>query len=79
MAVLDLSESEVAMAKPAPVGCLELVGSLTVADGAHTSLLRYAETGGSLEFATVEQREESATRVAHMLQMIVATREFQFA
>ncbi len=58
--------------------CLELVGSLTVTAGARRSLLKYAKTGGPLDVATEEQREESVARVAHMLQMIVSTREFQF-
>ena len=59
--------------------CLDLVGPLTVGDDTRNTLLRYAESGGTLDFATEVEREASVSRIAHMLQMIVASREFQFA
>ena len=58
---------------------LELAGQLTVEDDTHAALLEYAGAGGNLDFSTDEAREEAAPRVVHMLQMIAATREFQFA
>lgn len=59
--------------------CLELVGPLTVGESTRNTLLKYAESGGTLDFGTDEEREGSVSRIVHMLQMIVATREFQFA
>jgi hypothetical protein len=59
--------------------CLELMGPLTVDGGTRDTLLEYAQSGGTLDFGTEEQREASVPRVVHMLQMITATREFQFA
>ena len=59
--------------------CLDLMGPLTVDESTHDTLLEYAESGGTLDFATEEQREKSVPTVVHMLQMITATREFQFA
>ena len=59
--------------------CLDLMGPLTVDEGTRDTLVEYAESGGTLDFGTDEQREASVPRVLHMLQMITATREFQFA
>ena len=59
--------------------CLDLMGPLTVDDGTRDTLLEYAESGGPLDFGTEEQREASVPRLVHTLQMITATREFQFA
>ena len=59
--------------------CLELVGPLTVGESTRNTLIKYAESGGTLDFGTEEEREDSVSRIVQMLQMIVATREFQFA
>ena len=59
--------------------CLDLMGPLTVEEGTRDTLLEYAESAGDLQFETEEQRETSVTMVVDMLQMITATREFQFA
>ena len=59
-------------------GCLDLVGPLVVEDKTRTSLVGKAMTGGPLSLETEADREEFARRVAEMLQLIVATREFQF-
>ena len=58
---------------------LDLVGPLPVDDKTHAALMEYAESVGSLDFSSDEAREEATPRVIHMLQMIAATREFQFA
>ena len=58
---------------------LDLVGPLSVDDKTHAALMEYAESVGSLDFSSDEAREEATPRVIHMLQMIAATREFQFA
>ena len=60
--------------------CLELVGPLDVSDQTRETLLDYAgESGGTLDLSTPEKREESVPRIIHMLQMIVSSKEFQFA
>ena len=59
-------------------GCLDLIGPLPVEEKTHTSLVGKAMNGGNLSLETEADREEFARRVAEMLQLIVATREFQF-
>ena len=59
-------------------GCLDLIGPLPVEEKTRTSLVGKAMNGGNLSLETEADREEFARRVAEMLQLIVATREFQF-
>ena len=59
--------------------CLDLVGPLDVSDEAREGLLQYANSVGELRFGTETQREESQARIVRMVQLIVATREYQFA
>jgi uncharacterized protein (DUF1800 family) len=59
--------------------CLELAGPLEVGEPTRAALLRFAESGGELRFGSDAEREASAARVARMLQLIVASREYQFA
>ena len=59
-------------------GCLDLIGPLPVEEKTRTSLVGKAMNGGPLSLETEADREEFARRVAEMLQLIVATREFQF-
>ncbi len=59
--------------------CLDLVGPLDVGDETRETLIAYAESGGTLDMSTAEKREESIPRITHMLQMIVSSKEFQFA
>ena len=56
--------------------CLDLVGPLSVDDDTRGSLLEHAEADGPLNFE--KEIGRSKTRVVKMLQLIVATREFQF-
>ena len=58
---------------------LDWVGPLTVSGETHQVLLRYAESGGPLGFATDAERQQSESRLVRMLQLIVASREYQFA
>ncbi len=60
-------------------GCLELVGPLPVGEKTRESLLSKARSGGDARFQTAEEKEQFSRRVTEMLQLIVATREFQFA
>ena len=59
--------------------CLDLVGPLEVSDDAREGLLHYAHAAGELRFGTDAEREESRSRIVRMVQLIVATREYQFA
>jgi uncharacterized protein (DUF1800 family) len=60
-------------------GCLELIGPLEVEEKTRTSLLGKASATGELRLDTESGKQDFARRVAEMLQLIVATREFQFA
>ena len=59
--------------------CLDLVGPLEACQETRSALLRYAESGGQLSFDTEAEVETSSARVGRMLQLIVASREYQFA
>jgi len=60
-------------------GCLEFIGPLEVEEKTRTSLLGKASAAGELRLDTESGKADFARRVAEMLQLIVATREFQFA
>ena len=60
-------------------GCLDLLGPLEVEEKTYASLLEKARRAGAIHLDTPESRAEFARRVGEMLQLIVATREFQFA
>jgi hypothetical protein len=58
--------------------CIDLLGPVEVNDETRTELIDHAHVLG--EFAWDEENEaKSAQRVAELLQLIVATREYQFA
>jgi hypothetical protein len=57
-------------------GCLDLIGPMTVAERTHEALVGHARKAGPLDLASGGKAAEA--RVAEMLQMIVATREFQW-
>ena len=59
--------------------CLDLVGPLDVGGETRSALLKYAEAGGELRLGTEEEREASSARVRRMLQLIVASKEYQLA
>jgi len=56
--------------------CLDLIGPLEVSDTTREALLQFAREGGRLDLRTGDRAAEQ--RVAELLQLIVATREFQF-
>ena len=58
--------------------CLELVGVEVGAETRNT-LFETAESDGELRLGSEEERESSAERIGEMLQLIVASREYQFA
>ena len=58
---------------------LELAGPVSAGDETLASLSRFAEAGGDLSFATEEDAEASRARATRMLQLVVASREYQMA
>ena len=59
--------------------CLDLVGPLEVGDQTRTALSAYADSVGDVDLSTDQARTDNAGKVARMLQLIVASREYQFA
>jgi uncharacterized protein (DUF1800 family) len=59
--------------------CLDLIGPLEVAPGTRAGLIGFSEEGGEFRWDTAADIEASTARVAELLQLIVATREYQFA
>ena len=59
--------------------CLDLAGPVDVGEETRAGLLNYAGNGGELRFDSDDERERSAARIGRMLQLIAATREYQFA
>lgn len=61
--------------------CLDLAGPLTVGETTRESLTRFAESSGELHINAEDapRSGESRDRVVRMLQLIVASREYQFA
>src|ERR671918_1207033 len=57
--------------------CAELMGPLALSKDTREALLHYARLGGDLRFGTEEDDRNAAKRVAEMLQLIVASREYQ--
>jgi len=55
--------------------CLDLVGPLPVQNGTRTSLVNHVSKDGPLNFSAPDAADQ---RVTELLQLIVATREFQF-
>ena len=56
-------------------GCLDMLGGYELAEETRSKLVAHAERGGELAAGT----EEFGRRVGQMLQLIVATQEYQFA
>ena len=50
-----------------------------MSDKTRDSLLRHAEPDGELDLSEVSEREDGIARVVDMLQLIVATKEYQYA
>ena len=63
--------------------CLDLVGPLTLEEKTRADLLRFAQSGGDLVFpsngSANGETDENTDRIVLMLQLIVASREYQFA
>ncbi len=59
--------------------CLDLVGPLSVGDDTRAALSTYADSVGDVDLSSDQAITENAGKVARMLQLIVASREYQFA
>ena len=59
--------------------CLDLAGPLEASEETREALLRYAESGGDLDMTSAGDGESARARIVRMLQLIVASREYQFA
>ena len=59
--------------------CLDLVGPLEVGNETRNGLVKHARSGGDIRFDTEAERERSSARIERMLQLVVASREYQFA
>jgi hypothetical protein len=55
-------------------GCLDLMGPLEVGEETHAELMEQAQSGGDLSWDAADAEQ----RVAELLQLIVAMREYQF-
>jgi uncharacterized protein (DUF1800 family) len=60
-------------------GCLDLMGPLEVNASSREGLIGFTEDGGDFSWDSADQAEASAARVSELLQLIVATREYNFA
>jgi uncharacterized protein (DUF1800 family) len=60
-------------------GCLDLIGPLEVLAETRGALVASALRDGEARWGTAAEKTEFDSRAAEMLQLIVATREFQFA
>ncbi|MEC9309264.1 MAG: hypothetical protein VX966_07150, partial [Chloroflexota bacterium] len=60
-------------------GCLDLVGPLVLEDKTRSTLVDKARVAGDIDLSASGNTEYIENRVSEMLQLIVATREFQFA
>ncbi len=56
--------------------CLDALGPIEVENGTHEQLVQHAEQGGPLDWS---QNGRNEKRFGEMVQLIVATRDFQFA
>ncbi len=59
--------------------CLDELGPTEPSGETRAALLRHAEAAGDLTFETTAEREDGSARVAKMLRLIAATKEYQFA
>ena len=59
--------------------CLDLMGPIEVGDETHAALDNYADAVGDIDLSTDKLRTENAAKVGRMIQLIVSTREYQFA
>jgi hypothetical protein len=60
-------------------GCLDLLGPVEVGSDTRQELVNQAKEWGRMSWASEVSAQTADKRVGEMLQLIVATREYQFA
>jgi len=60
-------------------GCLDLLGPLEIRDDTKQELSAQAKEWGQISWDSKANAQQADTRTSQMLQLIVATREYQFA
>jgi hypothetical protein len=60
-------------------GCLDLAGPVVVSDNRREDLVTFVNRDGAVRCGTPAEKAEFARRVAGLLQLVVSSREFQFA
>jgi hypothetical protein len=60
-------------------GCLELAGYVPVSPSRRQELVDHVRSGGDVRCDTPEEQEAFGHRVTRLLQLIVSSREYQFA
>ena len=58
--------------------CLDLVGPIEASDDTRSVLREFADSEGALTFGNDDERSESEARIGRMIQLIVASPEYQF-
>ncbi len=78
-AIVERLEREGGSLKPTEFveRCLDLAGPIEASEETREALLRYAEQGGDLDMTS--GGDGARARIVRMLQLIVASREYQFA
>jgi hypothetical protein len=59
--------------------CLDIIGPIEMNKDTHEALEKYADAVGDLDLSSQKARTDNAMKVARLIQLIVATREYQFA
>jgi len=60
-------------------GCLDLIGPHEIGQESRNSLIQHTSRGGEIRRSTEEERSSFARKVGEMLQLIVATPEYQYS
>ncbi len=77
-AIIDRIEAQGASSPEALVdACLDLIGPLEVSEDTRNELVEHAAGEGELRFGSGQEGEMAARRITEMLNLIVATREYQ--
>jgi hypothetical protein len=59
--------------------CLDMLGPISDAHAVRGELIAHASAGGDIHFGSETQNQESAERIKGLLQLLVASREYQYA
>jgi uncharacterized protein (DUF1800 family) len=59
--------------------CLDMLGPISDAHAVRGELIAHASAGGDIRFGSETQNQESAERIKGLLQLLVASREYQYA